>query len=188
MVSGLVAATGRRTLEDSSPATPAGRQLCKLRDKMKTQIKTPGISLLLGCALLGLSSQLQAQITSGIEPGELTRSQLNEAYGKLPLSFEANQGQTDSQVRFLSRGSGYSLFLTESEAVLALTRRDNKTTAKAAQQRDLLGKSAPPAQQSSTTAVLRMKLIGAAESSPKLRGEQELLGKVNYFTGNDPKK
>ena len=27
----------------------------------------------------------------------------------VPLSFEANQGQTDSQVKFLSRGDGYSL-------------------------------------------------------------------------------
>ena len=33
----------------------------------------------------------------------------------VPLSFEANQGQTDSQVRFLSRGDGYSLFLTSNE-------------------------------------------------------------------------
>jgi hypothetical protein len=36
------------------------------------------------------------------------------------LSFEINQGQADSQVKFLSRGSGYSLFLTGNEAVLAL--------------------------------------------------------------------
>jgi hypothetical protein len=43
-----------------------------------------------------------------------------EAYGRLPLSFEINKGQTDSRVRFLSRGSGYSLFLTGNEAVLAL--------------------------------------------------------------------
>ena len=41
-------------------------------------------------------------------------------YGKLPLSFEANQGQADPQVKFLSRGQGYSLFLTATEAVLQL--------------------------------------------------------------------
>lgn len=35
-----------------------------------------------------------------------------EAYGKLSLSFEANRGQTNSQVDFLARGAGYSLFLT----------------------------------------------------------------------------
>src|SRR5947208_15594855 len=43
-----------------------------------------------------------------------------DAYGKLPLSFEANQGQNDARVKFVSRGSGYTLFLTSSEAVLLL--------------------------------------------------------------------
>src|SRR6266436_6288903 len=41
----------------------------------------------------------------------------SEAYSR-PLSFEANQGQTDRRVRFLSRGSGYTLFLDPGEAVL----------------------------------------------------------------------
>src|SRR5437667_4723399 len=54
------------------------------------------------------------------ETVKLSQSQISEAYGKLPLSFEANQGQTDSQVKYLSRGNGYSLFLTSNEAVLAL--------------------------------------------------------------------
>ena len=43
-----------------------------------------------------------------------------DAYGKLPLSFEANQGQSNARVKFVSRGSGYTLFLTSSEAVLLL--------------------------------------------------------------------
>ena len=45
---------------------------------------------------------------------------LVESYGRLPLSFEANRGQTDSQVKFLSRGRGYTMFLTQNEAVLSL--------------------------------------------------------------------
>jgi hypothetical protein len=40
----------------------------------------------------------------------------------VPLSFEKNQGQANSSVRFLSRGNGYSLFLTGAEAVLSLNR------------------------------------------------------------------
>ena len=36
----------------------------------------------------------------------------------VPMFFEANQGQTDPRVKFLSRGHGYSLFLTGDEAVL----------------------------------------------------------------------
>ena len=42
------------------------------------------------------------------------------SYGKLPLSFEANHGQTDARVRFLARGGGYTIFLTDDEPVLTL--------------------------------------------------------------------
>src|SRR5688500_9984647 len=42
---------------------------------------------------------------------------LSEPYGVLPLHFEPNQGQTDHSVKFLARGDGYSLFLTDTEAV-----------------------------------------------------------------------
>src|SRR5438874_5762046 len=45
---------------------------------------------------------------------------LVETYGKVPLSFEANRGQTDPRVKFISGGSGYTLFLTGDEAVLSL--------------------------------------------------------------------
>ena len=42
------------------------------------------------------------------------------AYGKLPLRFEANGGQTDPQVRFLARGARHAVFLTDRAATLAL--------------------------------------------------------------------
>src|SRR6516164_8098982 len=48
------------------------------------------------------------------------QTRLLKSYGQLPLSFEANRGQTDPRVKFLSRGRGYTLFLTSTEAVLAL--------------------------------------------------------------------
>src|SRR6266480_4812182 len=56
-----------------------------------------------------------------------TQARLVESYGKVPLSFEANRGQTDSQVKFLSRGSGYTLFLTGDEAVLALRKSEARS-------------------------------------------------------------
>src|SRR5690348_13653613 len=37
---------------------------------------------------------------------------LPQSYGQSSLAFEANQGQTDSRVKFLSRGAGYALFFT----------------------------------------------------------------------------
>src|SRR5688572_32811634 len=49
------------------------------------------------------------------------------AYSTLPLSFELNQGQTNDRVKFLTRSEGYVLFLTATEAVMAL---DNPTVHK----------------------------------------------------------
>ena len=54
------------------------------------------------------------------EVPEANQHQVVAAYGKVPLSLEANQDQTDAQVKFFSRGCGYTLFLTSTEAVSAL--------------------------------------------------------------------
>jgi len=45
-----------------------------------------------------------------------------DGYGKLPLSFEVNRGQTDARFKFLARGQGYTLLLNSQEAVLSLER------------------------------------------------------------------
>jgi hypothetical protein len=50
----------------------------------------------------------------------ITNPLIQNPYGRLPLSFEANHGQTDARVRFPARGGGYTIFLTDDEAVLAL--------------------------------------------------------------------
>src|SRR5215210_2631369 len=65
-----------------------------------------------------LVSQSSHQATAQLDAA--TKARLNEVYGQLPLSFEANVGQTHPQVDFISRGSGYSLLLTPREAVLTL--------------------------------------------------------------------
>ncbi len=45
---------------------------------------------------------------------------MSRSYGKLPLSFEANRGQTDARVQFLARGEGFTLFLAGEQAILKL--------------------------------------------------------------------
>ena len=137
---------------------------------------------------------------------------LAEAYGKLPLSFEINRGQTDSTVKFLSRGSGYSLFLTGNEAVLALRKGNSNGKRQMAKGKSEFQYSPFDAPSSflqrpasfqfpvsnfhtpatndeprTTGALLRMKLVGA-NPNPKIVGTDELPGKSNYFIGNDPKK
>src|SRR5213596_1448962 len=52
--------------------------------------------------------------------------QWDQAYAKLPMSFEANRGQSDPDVQFLSRGQGYSVFLTSAEAVLVLSKTQGR--------------------------------------------------------------
>ncbi len=41
---------------------------------------------------------------------ESLKKKVLQTYGRLPLSFEANHGQTDASVDFLARGAGYNLF------------------------------------------------------------------------------
>lgn len=102
---------------------------------------------------------------------------VQESYGKLPLAFEANRGQTDGQVQFFSRGSGYSLFLTSTEAVLRLKPRHGITPFSESRTRAL---SMP-----TESAVLRMQLLGASRD-PLVVGEEQLPGRTHYYTGSDP--
>jgi hypothetical protein len=68
--------------------------------------------------LLWLLAGVSAQAHIALEPADPAR--VAAQYGKLPLNFEANRGQTDPAVRFLSRGPGYALFITPTEAVFSL--------------------------------------------------------------------
>jgi hypothetical protein len=43
---------------------------------------------------------------SAVQPDPKAQVTILAGYGKLPLSFEKNQGQTDARVKFLSRGAG----------------------------------------------------------------------------------
>ena len=104
-------------------------------------------------------------------------------YGKLPLSFEANQGQTDKQVKFLSRGPGYALFLTPTETVLSL-KAGNRQQAKSG---SVLPVARAPKETPSKAAVLRIRLE-RANATPEVSGIDELAGKSNYFIGKDPVK
>ncbi|MGA2502352.1 MAG: SBBP repeat-containing protein, partial [Tepidisphaeraceae bacterium] len=93
----------------------------------------------------------------------------------VPLSFEPNQGQAASTVQFLSRGSGYALFLTPGEVVLNLERRQPASAA-----------SAGHTPEAASVDTLRMSLIGANAKADAV-GLAPQPGVVSYFIGNDPK-
>jgi hypothetical protein len=84
-------------------------------------------------------------------------------YGNLPLVFEPNQGQADERVRFLSRGPGYQLFLTETGAVLSLAGSRQRSEA------------------------LKITLRSARVGS-RIGGLDHLPGVSNYFIGRDRSK
>jgi len=145
------------------------------------------------------------------------------AHAKLLLSFEPNLGQADPRVKFLSRGPGYTLFLAEDEAVVALRksgarsqepeRRSQESKVrgqKSEEERRQLsvvrgqlhetsegGRSASlvtpqsslpfPAPSPPSLSFLCLKLL-RANPAAKVSGVNELPGKSNYLTGNDPKK
>jgi hypothetical protein len=111
------------------------------------------------------------------QPDATTKARLNELYSQLPLSFEANVGQTHPQVDFISRGSGYTLILTPSEALLALRAASPSPTT-----RNGLNDHA-----SGAATVVRMKFVGS-ETRPRVAAQEELPGKVNYLLGNDSRQ
>ena len=118
--------------------------------------------------------------------GYPVKPQLIEAYGKLPLAFEANQGQVDEQVKFLTRGSGYQLNLTATEAVLQL--RNGKTETDGARRTAISAirnRSTARSQRSPKSAIVKLKLVDA-NPAPQVAGRAELPGKSHYYIGNDP--
>jgi hypothetical protein len=107
-------------------------------------------------------------------------SQRRSTYGQLPLTFEANRGQTDPQVKFLSHGKGYTAFLTAGGLVLSLR------PVEVPQDAHILTVSAANRPQPPRT-TLELRLVGAAQTSTVI-GEDPQPGKVNYFFGNNPAK
>ncbi len=118
------------------------------------------------------------------------------SYGKLPLSFEPNHGEAAKDVRFVSRGRGYSLAMSASEAVLMLRGASQKARVEDRQSsvvRSPLPNTTEQGQRNAkngprtTDVQLRMQLVGASANAT-ITGADELPGKSNYFIGNDPTK
>jgi hypothetical protein len=120
----------------------------------------------------------EAVTTRASHGSHLSRNFVASSYGKLPIAFEPNVGQANSEAKFLARGAGYELFLTPQESVFVLSagskNSDPQTLRSAAKT------------SSASAAVLRMKLLGA-NKTPVFDSQDQLPGNSNYLSGKDPK-
>lgn len=97
------------------------------------------------------------------EPGTRANS-ARRAAATMPLAFEANRGQTDRRVRYLARGAGFTLFLTERGAVFDLQREG-----------------------SGRGVAVALDPVGA-DPTPRLTGRVRQAATSSYFLGDDPRR
>jgi Beta-propeller repeat/Abnormal spindle-like microcephaly-assoc'd, ASPM-SPD-2-Hydin len=97
-------------------------------------------------------------------------ARIRAAYGQLPLSFEANSGQTDSRVKFLARGDSYTLFLTDRDVTLRL---------------DAPAASPSSKPTKSSASIVRIASAGSGPAS-QVEGLDLQPGRSNYLIGNNP--
>jgi hypothetical protein len=145
----------------------------RLRWKLLAQSCVVGMA-----AALALASTSWAQTPSRSDsairsedphvPPVSNEARLLQAYRNLPLTFEANLGQTDPRVRFLSRRGSYTLFLTANEAVIESVQN-------------------PPRATSPERSRFAMTWMDANLES-KAEGIGNVLSEINYLIGNDPER
>ncbi len=101
------------------------------------------------------------------EPGaapQMSEKAALDAYGKLPLAFAPNEGQTGKAVRYYAQGAGYGFFFTHKGAMLSFAEDKGR------------GGHA-----------LALSFLGANPDAT-LKAQKRLSGEVNYLVGNDPAK
>lgn len=147
-----------------------------------------------GAAAQVATAQGPAPALSAQEQGRI-----RESLGTLPLAFEANQGQTDPQVKYTARGNGYTVFLTANDTVFALQSSSRpasattgkhgfaKTTATGVKTTGAKTTQAPPTKDvtADATAAIHMHLVGG-NAQPQIVAGSQLPGVTNYYIGSDP--
>ncbi len=102
---------------------------------------------------------LVAVVVTLANPGIVQAAAQEAAFGRLPLSFELNRGQSAARVKYLSRGPGYTLFLGANSVVFSMTNAESR------------GGTA-----------IEATFIGASRMS-SLAGEVPLQSRANYLVG-----
>src|ERR1700733_9288903 len=133
------------------------------------------------------SNHMAASMQPATALSAAQKQDLTRAYGALPLAFEANQGQTAPEVRYLAHGQGYQLFLTNQEAVLTLREPTDAGTKSAKGAALLTARAHRKPHVAGRASALRVRFDGA-NSAAEITGTKQLPGKTNYFIGGDRTK
>jgi hypothetical protein len=110
----------------------------------------------------------------------------SQSLANLPMTFEQNVGQTDGQAQFLSRGNGYTIFLSANQATFKF--HDVSLPSMNSAEEKKLGKRFLPERDRKAArkaGVIRMKLLGANPGA-KIVGMEKMSGTANYLIGSDP--
>jgi hypothetical protein len=103
-------------------------------------------------------STLAHQSGSAAALSQTARQRALDAYGKLPLSFVPNAGQSDPSVRYSAQAAGLGVYFTNDKAVLAFTRGERG-------------------------AALDLRFLGASPGA-RLEARRPAQGKVSYLTNH----
>ncbi len=115
---------------------------------------------------------------------QAANSQVITKLAGLPLGFEPNRGQMDPAVKYATKGSRYTLFLTSSEAVFALPERiEMPSSLKSIATQT----TARQTSQASTWRAITMQFVGA-RSTTDFSATDRLPGEKNYHIGRDKAK
>ena len=135
-----------------------------------------------------LRPSVAAHSFAPINPLSPSRAQAMQILAALPMSFEANIGQSDPRVKFLAHAPGYSLFLTDQEAVLSLP-SDSPSPASAQAGDPLLQNRIRLREETlrneEPLRTVRLRFVDANKPAA-IAGSDPLPGKTNYFIGSDP--
>ena len=147
---------------DGEETADALAMLRFLLDHGGPELRKVAMSMAAAAPMLFAQAGAAPEEPSSAEAEALADGGVQAAFGRVPLAFEENVGQTHERIDYVARGPGYGVYLTSGEAILV-------RGGKARGQRG----------------VVRMSVVGAGEDAPAI-AEHPLLSKSHYLIGDDP--